>query len=642
MNRVKKRVSLVAVALIAAICMLFECAPVMAEEADTEIIVSTYGDAMHATSGTGAEVVGKIDENTALVKVPNMSESQAIQYFASRSDVQYAEPNYEFHATKTPNDPCYLAPCVSTHKQWHIDKIGLPSAWDVTTGRASVTIAVVDSGVDPGHPDLVGRVTQAPQNFSNDATISDENGHGTHVAGIVAAAANNGEGVAGVNWVVNVLAVKVLNSVATGTASSIASGIRYAADNGARIVNLSLGASSYSQTLAEAVVYAQQRGVLVIAAADNQYSSSPVYPAALPGVVAVGATTSADVKASFSNYGSWVDIMAPGQGIVSTWPRSLSGSNPPYVVKDGTSMASPMVAGVAALLWSAYPYMSANGVMQRIYDTTTQIPGGSNYSIHGRIDAAAALAPLPVGYRSVASDGGVFSYGVEFHGSMGGKPLNKPIVAAMTTGDTSGYWLVGADGGVFSFGNAGSFGSTGSIKLNKPIVSAAATRTGSGYWLAATDGGVFSFGDSSFYGSTGGMRLNQSIVSIVPTDAGRGYWLVARDGGVFSFGDAEFHGSTGAMALNKPIVGAARTPDGKGYWLVASDGGVFSFGDAQFYGSTGAIDLNSPIVSISPTPSGLGYWLTAADGGIFAFGDAQFLGSQGGKPLNAPIVSGMS
>jgi subtilisin family serine protease len=637
----KKSVLLIVAALTGVLAILSQGAPAVAASTGTQIIVRTTASDVHAAAGTGGEVVNRINDTTALVSVPNMTQDQALAYMRSRPDVVYAEPNYEFHAARTTNDPCYIAACVSTTKQWNADKVGLPAAWDITTGRQSVTIATLDSGVDAGHPDLVGHVTQADRNFSTDADNEDDYGHGTHVAGIIAAAADNGIGVAGTDWNVNVLAVKVLNSTGIGTATSISNGIRYAVDKGVRIINMSLGATTYSETLADAVEYAQDRGVLVVAAADNQASTAPSYPGALPGVVAVGASTQSDTRASFSNYGSWVDVMAPGQGIVSTWPRALNPSNP-YAVEDGTSMAAPLFSGVAALLWSANPYMTAAGVAERIFDTTDPIQGGTNVATHGRINAAKALTGIPTGYRSVASDGGVFSYGVDFFGSMGGQHLNKPIVSAMTTGSANGYWLVGSDGGVFAFGDAGAFGSTGSIKLNAPIVSSATTRTGSGYWLVASDGGIFSFGDATFFGSMGGQHLNKPIVSVVPTDTGRGYWLIASDGGVFSFGDATFHGSTGGMTLNKPIVGAARTPNGNGYWLVASDGGVFAFGDATFYGSTGAIALNKPIVSMAPTPSGLGYWLTASGGGIFAYGDATFLGSEGGKPLNAPIVTGIS
>ena len=155
-----------------------------------------------------------------------------------------------------------------------------------------------------------------------------------------------------------------------------------------------------------------------------------------------------------------------------------------------------------------------------------------------------------------------------------------------------GYWEVASDGGIFTFGDADFYGSMGGKPLNKPVVGIAATPDGRGYWEVASDGGIFSFGDAAFYGSMGGKPLNKPVVGITATPDGRGYWEVASDGGIFSFGDADFYGSMGGKPLNKPVVGITATPDGLGYWEVASDGGIFSFGDAAFYGSMGGTPLN--------------------------------------------------
>jgi hypothetical protein len=250
----------------------------------------------------------------------------------------------------------------------------------------------------------------------------------------------------------------------------------------------------------------------------------------------------------------------------------------------------------------------------------------------------AAAYPLGPGYWTVASDGGIFSFGAQFEGSTGGQRLNQPIVGMASFPFLEGYWLVASDGGVFSFGSADFFGSTGGLRLNRPVVGMAAHASGLGYWLVASDGGIFSFGAAQFLGSAGGQRINRPVVGMAATPTGNGYWLVASDGGIFSYGDARFLGSTGGQRLNQPIVGMASTPSGNGYWLVASDGGIFSFGDAQFLGSTGSIKLNRPVVGMAATPTGNGYWLTASDGGIFAFGDATFKGSTGGQRLNQPVV----
>jgi hypothetical protein len=248
-------------------------------------------------------------------------------------------------------------------------------------------------------------------------------------------------------------------------------------------------------------------------------------------------------------------------------------------------------------------------------------------------------APANSSYWLVASDGGIFSFGnAQFFGSMGGKPLNAPIVGMTPTASRGGYWLVASDGGIFNYGDAQFYGSMGGKPLNKPIVGMAATPDGGGYWEVASDGGIFSFGDAKFYGSMGGKPLNKPIVGMATTHDGLGYWLVASDGGIFSYGDAAFHGSMGGQPLNKPIVGMAGTPDALGYWLVASDGGIFTFGDAVFAGSAGATPLNKPAVAMAATPDGGGYWIAASDGGIFNYGDAPFGGSEGGVTLNKPVV----
>jgi hypothetical protein len=295
------------------------------------------------------------------------------------------------------------------------------------------------------------------------------------------------------------------------------------------------------------------------------------------------------------------------------------------VTTAGGSPSNP-IASVSGYLVS--------GDLLNVFVTGTFTPQLNNLGI------LTNAIPLGTGYRLYASDGGVFDFGnSNFYGSMGGTPLNKPIVGAAPTSIGLGYWMAAADGGVFSFGDAQFYGSAGNLTLNKPVVGMADAHNDNGYWLVASDGGIFSYGGAKFYGSTGNLTLNKPIVGMATTSDGNGYWLVASDGGVFSYGDAHFYGSTGSIALNKPIVAIVPTVDGRGYWLVAADGGVFSFGDANFYGSTGSITLNKPIVSAMSTPDSQGYWMVASDGGVFSFGDATFYGSTGGIVLNKPIVA---
>jgi hypothetical protein len=256
----------------------------------------------------------------------------------------------------------------------------------------------------------------------------------------------------------------------------------------------------------------------------------------------------------------------------------------------------------------------------------------------------AMSAPIArTGYRFVAADGGIFSYGsgAPFLGSMGGSHLNKPIVGTAVMPGGDGYDLVATDGGIFNFGSAPFYGSTGSLHLNAPIVGMALTADGAGYWLVASDGGIFSYGDAQFYGSTGSIKLNKPMVGMAATPDGKGYWLVASDGGIFSYGDAQFYGSTGSIALNKPVVGMAAPVSG-GYYLVASDGGIFTYpttGGPTFYGSTGSIKLNKPIVGMTAVSNG--YYLSGSDGGVFTYPTTNgptFYGSTGSIVLNAPIV----
>ena len=252
------------------------------------------------------------------------------------------------------------------------------------------------------------------------------------------------------------------------------------------------------------------------------------------------------------------------------------------------------------------------------------------------------LAPTPddLGYWLEMADSGSQNFGNAGSFSLfpsGPDMVGHPAMVGAATAGPGGFWMAASDGGVFTLGNALFYGSMGGKPLNSPVVGIASTPDHGGYWLVASDGGVFAFGDAKFFGSVPGQlqpgqSLNQPVVGIVPSPRGNGYWVVAADGGVFTYGDAVFHGSVPGLlqpgqSLNAPVVGAAGNGMG-GYWLAAADGGVFSF-DAAFKGSLGGKALNAPITAMAPTSSGNGYWLLGGDGGIFAFGNAPFLGSAG-------------
>jgi hypothetical protein len=311
---------------------------------------------------------------------------------------------------------------------------------------------------------------------------------------------------------------------------------------------------------------------------------------------------------------------------------TASGSPKPALLSLESEIATLDVTGIlSGVPTSPTPVPPVIGLPSSpVAAGTTNQSGGTASSQTASADAGQAVASTQAtttGYRLVASDGGVFSFGSSpFLGSLGGSGQK---VAAMATGP-NGYWVVTTTGAVHGFGNEVVEPLAGGA-LTAPVAAMTATPDGKGYWLVGTNGSVAAYGDAAYLGSVSG-ALVSPVVGAATTADGRGYWLAAADGGIFSFGDAPFYGSIGGHRLNRPVVGLAAAPGGQGYWEVASDGGIFSFGSASFFGSTGAMKLNQPVV---------GYWLVASDGGIFAFGDATFMGSTGGMKLAAPII-GMS
>ncbi|GIF13025.1 S8 family peptidase [Actinoplanes teichomyceticus] len=281
-------------------------------------------------------------------------------------------------------------------RQWDLTRINAPAAWARSTG-AGVTVAVIDTGVDARHPDLAGQVLTGWDAIAGRAGgDTDPQGHGTHVAGTVAALTGNAVGVSGVAPDVRVLPVRVLNATGSGYDSDTAEGIVWAADNGADVINLSLGGTAHSSAVTSAVAYARSRGVVVVAAAGNERTKgSPAsYPGADQGVIAVAATDSADTVAPYSNAGDYVDVAAPGSAVLSTYPTALGSSG--YATMSGTSMASPHVAAVAALLVAARPGLTPDQVESALEASAVDLgPAGRDTDYgHGRIDAAAALARI--------------------------------------------------------------------------------------------------------------------------------------------------------------------------------------------------------------------------------------------------------
>jgi subtilisin family serine protease len=606
---------------------------------------------------TVAAAGGQIETSagdTGYVKVSAGSRSAAdVQdRLAGLPVVSDVGPNTIRHAAAVPNDPNYGA------QSSYLQAMHLPDAWNTVTGNDNMIMAIVDSGVQLNHPDLVGRLVPGYDFVNNDPDPSDDFGHGTMVAGIAAASTNNGRGVAGATWAGKIMPIKVLDSRGSADDENIALGIKWAVDHGASVINLSLGGPGEGTGILQTYVnYATSRNVVVVAAAGNDGDKSvaeataPHYPAACVGVISVGATDAAGNHASFSSYGNWVDVVAPGEtretpsavGITTTMRGSSYGSG------SGTSFSSPLVAGVAFLMRSADPNASQATISNRLIASARDLgaPGFDQYFGAGMVDATAALAAMSgafsssstngSGYWMLGDQGAVYRFGGA--GFMGSPAMTGGASAADVEGTPSGngYWVVDSLGHVFGFGDARYFGGGDGLLPGEQVTSLSATPSGNGYWIFTTKGRVFNRGDAPQLGDLSALTLNGPVLDSIPTPSGLGYYMVGSDGGIFAFGDAHFAGSMGGKRLNAPVQSLVPNKNGAGYWLVASDGGVFAFGGAPFRGSMGGIRLNAPVTGM--VPFGNGYLMVAADGGAFNYSDQPFSGSLVGSGATQPIVA---
>lgn len=332
-------------------------------------------DALAGTQGVRVVDAAAADEAGAVVVGVSAARAESATELLRRNpDVAFVEENHvAAKADVTPDDPFYP-------EQWGLRKVGLPGAWGMTTG-AGVTVAVLDTGVNEVS-DLAGRVLPGYDFINDDANPADDEGHGTAVASVIAGGGNDGSGMAGVCWNCVILPVKVLDSKGSGDYVSIAKGIRYAADQGAKLINMSLAGSASSPLLNSAVQYATDRGALVIAAAGNENTTARQYPAAIPQVLSVGGSTTSDGRYEWSNHGtSWVDIAAPGCNVA----QDHLGRG--YVDFCGTSSATPLVAGVAALMLSRKPGASGPFVGTVLSLSSSKL----GWTTHGRINAGRAV-----------------------------------------------------------------------------------------------------------------------------------------------------------------------------------------------------------------------------------------------------------
>jgi len=378
-------VLLLVVALIAFFCLPAQAAP----PAEVQILVKPKASlsevALHALlSSHGARETDSIPAlNVRIVRVPAAAAARVLAALNRDLDVEYAEPDFKAEAIGTANDPYY-----TNGSEWHLAKIQAPFAWDITTGATGIIIAVVDSGANYSHPDLKDKLLAGYDFVNSDGDPSDDNGHGTAAAGSAAPSSNNSTGVAGVAWSNPILPVKVLAADGSGSYSAIVNGITYAADRGARLINLSLGGTSSSRTLQDAVNYAWNKNAVIVAAAGNNGNDTPVYPAACTNVVAVSATNSSDTLPAWSNYGSYVDVAAPGESILSLYGADS------YAYWSGTSFSSPVAAGVVALMASANPKLSNAQLVDLLLKNSDDL-GAVGYDVsygYGRVNAYRATA----------------------------------------------------------------------------------------------------------------------------------------------------------------------------------------------------------------------------------------------------------
>lgn len=329
------------------------------------------------------DINGKLKEkldSAYIFKSNSLSATEMEQYFAKDKSVEYVEPHYIVLQNEV-NDTYYL------NYQWNLPAIGTEAGWNVTRGSKDVKIAVIDTGVDLDHPDLKRRLVQGYNALTDTNNPDDDNGHGSHVAGIIASDTNNGEGMAGITWFNPIIPVKVMGSDGTGGSFYVAKGIHWAVDHGASIINLSLGLYESCELIEDSIRYALEKDVVIISAAGNENTSQPSFPAAYPGVLGVAAVNWDGTRAPFSNFGNYIDVAAPGVDIPSTF------ANGEYAALSGTSMAAPHVTALAGLIRSVNPKLNNKQVVDiitRSTQTTDQaVP--NPYFGNGVIDNRKAL-----------------------------------------------------------------------------------------------------------------------------------------------------------------------------------------------------------------------------------------------------------
>ncbi len=374
---------------------------------------------------------------------------ELIRAMEAKPEIEYAEQVPIHKTTLTPND--LGGNSTSGTGQWHLWKIQAQQAWDISTGNPNIVVAIVDDAVKINHPDLAPALWVNPGEIPGNGIDDDGNGyvddvngydvadndpnplpnnnqmsHGTHVAGISGAATNNGIGIASIGYNLKIMAVKASNTATSITAGY--SGVIYAADAGARVINMSWGGQGGGQTGQNIVNYAHNKGCHLVAAAGNDNTTTIFYPAGYNNVIAVASTTTNDAKSSFSNFGSWIQVAAPGSSIRSTYINSSTGADT-YAFNQGTSMASPLVAGLLGLMYSLNPNLTKSQAESCLYNNTDPVTSNTNQMGAGRINAFKAMqcvnatvAAPPVSAVTANATSVCAGTPVQFNGSSTGGP----------------------------------------------------------------------------------------------------------------------------------------------------------------------------------------------------------------------------
>ena len=421
--------------------------------ADGELLVkfksgASSEQASRANEQTGARVVEKFsDLSWQRVKLPEgLTIEKALAHYKNMAEVESAQPNYYYHLLATPNDPQFSS-------LYGLQKISAPAAWNLTTGSAETIVAVIDTGVKYNHEDLAANMWKNPGEingngadddgngyvddyygydfFYNDSDPMDENGHGTHTAGTIGAVGNNNLGVAGINWNVRMMAIKIYSPSGTDTTSAMLINaynyVRMMKARGVniRVTNNSYGgcneACGYDQATKDAIDALGNAGILNVFAAGNDNANNdntPFYPASYtsPSILSVASSTSTDERSGFSNYGNIsIDLAAPGSGILSTHTNASG-----YISLSGTSMAAPHAAGAAALLYSHNPGLSVESLKATLMNTVDTLPQWNGVvKTGGRLNAAKALQnqtvctfTMPSNSITVPTKGGYYTLNV--------------------------------------------------------------------------------------------------------------------------------------------------------------------------------------------------------------------------------------